>query len=169
MKRTDGTKAIMIVSLCIFVVFALFLMVAIRLHTQTEETTTSYTATVNEIRFNGTGNGINIEIYTEEFNNYLLISEDISKFLDMNDIKELKKGQTVYLTIENYEAEIIEDALFVSINSLKTDAQEIFSLQDYNEYMFKNALPAEIMCTVSALISLIVFIYSFCKYRKAQF
>ena len=126
---------------------------------QTEKNTTEFMATVTNVETTYTGEKIHIEIYTEEYDDTLHISTNVSKKIDMDDINNLKKGQKILFRIQSNMLEQFKNTGFGNIVSLKTSEKEIFSLISYNKYIHDSALPARIAGIVLASMFLLASIY----------
>lgn len=141
---------------------------------QTEETTSLYTATVQEVYISGAGNRAYTEIRVKEYDTLLYISANLCKSIEIVDIKELKEGDIIFFRIEDIKVEHLDNAEFVDIVSLKTEEKNILTLEDYNEYMYNAALPARITSVIMALVFLFISVlcclklYNNLKLKKSQ-
>ncbi len=160
MKKSKIKIAIMIISLLLFVATIGLIISMSKIDKQTEDTTTLYTATVTDVNITNTQKNVFIEINTKEYNTSLHISTNISENIDIEDVKKLKKGQTIFFRIENTQVHQINEVEFVNITSLKTDTKDILSLEEYNKCIYNAARPARIASIVMA--SLFLFISLFC-------
>jgi len=160
------TKIIMIVSTLVFVV-TLGLVVSLHgIDKQTEDTTTLYTATVSGVAVVETEKTMHIEICTKEYNTFLLVSTNISPNINLEDIKELKNGQTISFRIENRKVGQMDKVNFINIVSLKTDTKSIFSLEDYNEFVYDFAYPVRLAGISIVVLSLVTLV--FCLFKTGQ-
>ncbi|MBE6713383.1 MAG: hypothetical protein E7580_07700 [Ruminococcaceae bacterium] len=127
----------------------------------TEEKTVEVIATFDSITVSGEENNLSAEIYTKEYENSFLISLSICNRINLDDLRGLKKGDTLFIGIvKEYEKQINQDqVVFMDIVSLRTDSQIIFDLEDHNAYVKEDARPAIIAALVVALISLSVFFF----------
>lgn len=91
----------MFVSTILFIATIGLIISINKIDKQTENTTTSYIATVIDVDITDTGNGVFAEIYTNEYNTTLYISTNICKNIRMDDVKNLEKGKTIFFRIEN--------------------------------------------------------------------
>ena len=133
---------------------------------QTENTTTSYTATVSGVEITNTGEGKFAEIDVKEYRNHLAITTNISKHINIDDVQNLKNGQIIYFQIENVKVQHLNNSAFVDITSLKTDEKVIFSLDEYNQYMRISAYPARIAGIVFSLLFLSISVFCFYKIKR---
>ncbi|MBE6727771.1 MAG: hypothetical protein E7562_03885 [Ruminococcaceae bacterium] len=159
----------------IFLIFVfLFLFVATigiiismnNIDKQTKETTTLYTATVSRIEITDTEKNISAEIHTEEYDTSLLISTNICKKIKLDDISNLKSGQTISFRVENIKANQMNKVEFINLISLKTDTKDIFSLEEYNKYIHDSAYPARIASIAMASLFLLISLFLFFKNKK---
>lgn len=141
------------------------LLITRNIDQQTEKTTTLYTATVTGVEVTKIGNDISAEISVKEYSNNLLISESICKKINIDDVQHLETGQIIYFRIENFMVQHLNNAAFVNIASLKTDAKDIFSLADYNQYVHASSYPGRISTIVAAAICLSISISYFFKIK----
>ena len=165
MKRAKYQFIIMIVSFVFFIGSTCLLIFTRNIDQQTEETTTLYAATVTGVEVTKIGNDISAEISVKEYSNNLLISESICKKINIDDVQHLETGQIIYFRIENFMAQHLNNAAFVNIASLKTDAKDIFSLADYNQYVHDSSYPGRILTIVAAAICLSISISYFFKIK----
>lgn len=167
MNKSKVKIVIMIVSMFLFAATVGLIISMSKIDKQTENTTTFYTATVSDIDITDTGEKIFAEIHTKEYSTSLQISTNISKNIKMDDIRDLKNGQTIFFRIENIKVEQMNKAEFINITSLRTDAKDIFSLEEYNKYIHDSAYPTRIASIVMALLFL--FISLFCYLSSENF
>lgn len=166
MKKPKIKIIIMIVSLLFLVATIGLIIFMSKINKQTEDTTTCYTATVNGVDVTDTGESIFAEIYTKEYDTSLYISTNISKNIRMDDVRDLRNGQTIYFRIENIKVEQMNKVEFIDITSLKTDTKNIFSLKDYNEYMHNFVYPAKIAGIIVALLFLFISLFCYLKIKR---
>ena len=166
MKGTIKMKKrkLIVFSLILFLIFffgIIGLLISMNsIDKQTEKNTTEFMATVTNVETTDTGKNIYVEIYTEEYGDILHISTSVSKKIDMDDINNLQKGQTIIFRIENNMLDQFEKIGFGNIVSLKTSEKEIFSLISYNKYIHDSAFPARIAGIV--LISIFLLTSAHC-------
>lgn len=165
MIRIKKNVIIMWVSFFCFVVTLGLIISISKIDKQTNETTTIYKATINDVFITDTGNNLFVEICTKEYDTSLKISTNISKNIKIDDITDLKEGQTIFFQIENIKVKQMNKVEFINITSLKTDTKEIFSLEEYNMYINNSAYPTRIVGIVMALLFLFVSIYCWNKHR----
>lgn len=122
---------------------------------QNESNTTSYTATVSSVDIINDQSSL---IYIKEYENALLVMDVIMENIDVSELECLNSGQQIYFRIENYEVDYVNEVEFVEIVSLSTDEKDIFTLDDYNSYMSRAALPAKIASIVFNILLLIIIV-----------
>lgn len=166
MKKSKISIVIMVVSLLFFVLTIGLMISMSKIDKQTEDTTTFYTATVVSVDITNTEENIFAEIHTKEYTTSLHISTNISKNIKMNDVRKLKNGQTIFFGIENIKARQMNKVEFVNITSLKTDAKDIFSLEDYNECIHNSAYPARIVSIVMASLFLSISLFCYLRIKR---
>lgn len=161
---------IQIIGMIVFLIFftgMIGILIAMeKIDRQTELTTTSLTATVENVDVNDTGENIYVEIQTKEYKTALFLPTIISKNINMVDVKNLKEGQEIEFSIEKSYADQMENVEFISITSLKTDTKDIFSLEEYNRLLHASALPARISCIVMAAVFLCGSVVCYLKFRE---
>lgn len=162
----NKTKTIMIASLILFLVSIGLIISMNEIDKQTTDTTTFYTATVSNVDITDTGKNISAVIKTQEYDTDLHISVSICKNINMDDVRALKNGQTIYFTVEKIRAAQMNEVIFLPITSLETNTEEIFSLDDYNNYMQTAAYTPRNTAIILAAGCVIVAVYSFIKIRK---
>ena len=133
---------------------------------QTTDTTTEFIATVRYVKINNSMQ--QAEIYTDEFDAFLFIAPNIGEHINLHDVENLKSGQKICFRIENMYISDMHEAIFLAITELKTDTQDIFTLEKYNEYMYSSANPARITGIVVALISLMTIVICWIKMKKLK-
>jgi len=156
------------VSLILFIVTVGLIVFMSKIDKQTEETTTLYTATVKNVDITDTGTNVSLEIFTEEYSTSLLVSTNIAKHLSLDDIKELNAGQAVFFRIDDAKSEQMNTVAFLDIVSLKTEAKEIFSLEEYNELIHESAKPARILGYILSVLFLSIALICFFKIKTAR-
>lgn len=166
MNKSKVKIVIMIVSMFLFAATVGLIISMSKIDKQTENTTTFYTATVSDIDITDTGEKIFAEIHTKEYNTSLQISTNISKNIKMDDIRDLKNGQTIFFRIENIKVEQVNKAEFINITSLRTDTKDIFSLEEYNKYIHDSAYPTRIASIVMALLFLFISLFCYLSIKR---
>lgn len=168
MKKSKVKTAIMIVSLLFFVATIGLMIFMSKIDRQTEDTTTLYTATVSGAEVTDTGENVFAEIRTKEYNTALYIPKNISKSIKIDDVKNLKNGQTILFRIENSKTRQMNEVEFVNITSLKTETEDILSLEEYNACMRSSAYPARIASVVMALVFLCISLLCYLGNKKRR-
>lgn len=105
----------MIASLLLFVAMIGLIISMSKIDKQTEDTTTFYTATVIGVDVTNTGENIFAEIRTKEYDTALYISTNISKNIRMDDVRNLRNGETIFFGIENIKVHQMNKVEFVNI------------------------------------------------------
>ena len=160
------SKTKMIILLLFFAVMIGLIISMSKIDKQTEDTTTLYTATVIDVDVTNTGKNNFAEIHTKEYSTSLYISTNISKYIKMDDVKNLRNGQTIFFRIENIKIRQMNNVEYVDITSLKTDTKEIFSLEEYNKYIYNSAYPARIISIVMALLLFSISLFCYLKIKR---
>lgn len=166
MKKPKIKIVIMIVSLLFFVVTIGLLISMSKIDKQTESTTTFYTATVISVAVTDMGENIFAEIHTKEYKTSLYISENISKNIRMDDVRNLRNGQTIFFGIENTKVQQMNEVEFVNITSLKTDTEDILSLEEYNKCIHNSVVPARIAGVIMASFFLFISLLNYLKFKR---
>ena len=156
MNKPKHIVAVFVVSMFFCVAFVGVVLSMHQIDKQSLNTTTIYTATVADIKITGSDDNFWIEIYTDEYSNYFLISSNITKQIDVEKINNTMVGQKIFFRIDNKKVYQINKQQFVDILSLNTDSDIIFSLEDYNGYMRSCAQPAR-MAGAAAAMGFFVF------------
>lgn len=133
---------------------------------KTENNTTYYSATVSKVQVTDTGRGSYIEIQIEEYKSNLQISTNVSKNMNIDDIRDLQSGQKIFFRIENVKNNQMYQVEFVNIVSLKTEDKDIFTLDDYNNYIRKSAYPARTAGLIIALLLLLAVVLSILSIKR---
>ena len=131
-----------------------------------EDNITYYSATVESTRIENIGEKVYVAIQTKEYATVLHISQNIGKELDMDDVYNLKNGQTVLFRVENTKTYLMDNADIIDIVSLQTESNTIFSLEDYNKYIHISAQPARTLSIVVAFLFLILSVSSFLSMKQ---
>ena len=157
-------KVLLIILVCSVFFFLVTIGIFIsmfQIDKQTEDITIEYSATVRRIHINNSVKNKWVQIETEEYDSSLYISVNISKNIDIRKIESLKQGEKIFFRIVDTEAEQLNSVDFVDIVSLKTETNDIFTLEDYNHFMRVSARPARIADITVALLLLVVSILCF--------
>ena len=161
--NASRNKIVGVISLVLFVVMVGLLISMHRVDKQTTDTVSFYTATVTDVKIINSGKNASVEIHMEEFDMYLYITQEVCRNIELNDIKNLRNGQTIYFGIEKAKVQYMNTAEFVDIISLRTDTSDIFTLKDYNLWMSSATYLARIMCIAMAVLLLLVLVYCYVK------
>lgn len=156
----------MIVSVLLFVVMIGLIISISEIDKQTESTTTLFTATVDGVDITDTGERVFAEIHTKEYDTSLFISANICENIKMDEIRDLKDGQTLFFRIENINVKQMNKVEFINIVSLETNTKDIFSIDEYNEIVSDSAYPARIASIVTALLFLFISLFCFLEIKR---
>lgn len=168
MYKSKSRIVLMFVFLSLFVVTVGLILSMRNIDNQNENTTILHTATVDYIDVTNTGDSVYLEIYTKEYRTSLMISTNISWRINIEDVKNLKEGQTIFFRVEKTKANQINEVSFINITSLETETNCIFSLKDYNQIMHASAYPTRMFGSVMALIFLSISIFFYYKIKKTR-
>lgn len=168
MNNSKIINIIMTISLILFVAMIGLIVSMNKMDKLTEETTSSYTATVIGVDVVDTGVDVFAEIQTKENSTSLYISANICKKIDIDEIRNLRNGQTIFFRIENIKKQQMNTVEFINITSLKTDTKEIFSLEEYNKCMHSSVYPARIAGIIIASLFLSISILCYLKNQKTE-
>ena len=157
---------IMLMSLLFFIAMIGVIIFMSRIDKQTEDTTALYTATVMGVDINNIGENVFAEIHTKEYSTSLYISTNIGQNIDIDDVRNLKNGQTIFFRIENVKVQQMNKVEFVNITALKTDTNDIFSLEDYNNCIYNSAYPARVASVIMASLFLSFSLLFYLKINK---
>lgn len=106
-----------------------------------------------------------LEIKIKEFNTMLYISPNICAEIEPDNLNLLEKDQEIFFRIENIWKEEFEEISFVKIVSLRTLEKDVFSLEDYNQWISSDANIAKIAGIVVAVIFTLIAIYNWVHYK----
>ena len=157
-------KVLLIILVCSVFFFLVTIGIFIsmfQIDKKTEDITIEYSATVRRIHINNSVKNKWVQIETEEYDSSLYISVNISKNIDIRKIESLKQGEKIFFRIVDTKAEQLNSVDFVDTVSLKTETNDIFTLEDYNHFMRVSARPARIADITVALLLLVVSILCF--------
>lgn len=164
-------KVLLIILVCSVFFFLVTIGIFIsmfQIDKQTEDITIEYSATVRRIHINNSVKNKWVQIETEEYDSSLYISVNISKNIDIRKIESLKQGEKIFFRIVDTKAEQLNSVDFVDIVSLKTETNDIFTLEDYNHFMRVSARLARIANIIVALILLVVSVLCFVLIKHRQ-
>lgn len=162
-------KSKIAIGICIAICFLLsVLLIFMNIDAQkTTDNTTECNATVHYIAISDT-NERYAEIYTNEYQFSLYISTNIFKQLDVSELSLLSEGTRIYFRVDNVNKDSMYDSQFCPIVSLKTDNQDIISLDTYNQLLKKSMIPTNIVVILILIVLLfcIIFLYKKKLYKK---
>lgn len=130
-----------------------------------ETNTISYYGTIKSVNVTELNNGIDIRIYTNEYNGPVFVSSSITKYIDINELKELEKKEYIYFKVDRNKYNP-EDSLFVEAVELATEEKSIFTLEDYNLMKEKSLLFLKIIIAIYTVIIVYVAYKLFSKKQK---
>lgn len=152
--KNRGMKLLLILCLILFFGMIGLLLIINGIDKQNEENTIELTAVVESTQVTNPNNHVHAEILLEG-NKKLLIQNSIGEKINVDYIKNLQNGEIVFFRIEKQMEEHYEAGM-VNIVSLRTERDEIFSLNDYNTFIHETAFQARIACIIAAIIFLIL-------------
>ena len=153
MKELKRKMFAMIICVVLCISFVSLLFSINRYGKQSEDNTTFHTAIVEKIEILDTGSDVYADIYTKEFEYSLHLSPTICENIQLDDIRELNKGDEISFGMSNLYLENTTDgSQFIPINSLKTDSKDILSLEDYNEYTSSSSLIPKFLSLALAVV-----------------
>lgn len=162
MKKNIFNFIALFVSIFLLVSMAGILLVASSKSNLQKKDVTMYSAEVETIKKINVGSESSYKISTKNYSCELFIGQD-NVVLDLSN---LKKGDTIFFTMENDYCNFFESKnenvsdLFVPIVSLETEKEEILTLEDYNHNL-KNSFKSSMrFCLVVIIISFFVFVKS---------
>lgn len=167
MKNSKIDVAVMLFSLLFFLGSIGIIFFMNKADKFTEEKIIEQRATLKDIEISNS-NKVFAEIYTREYENSFLISTIVCGKINLNDLRSLKKGDTLFVGIKKENEKLANQVEFIDIVSLRTESQSIFSLDDYNKYMNESARPTRIASVVLASIFLYIFSYFLFKRMRAR-
>ena len=132
-------KTIKLVGMIVSFVFALA-MIAPAVATwnedkQTEESTTLLTATVGWVQVSGRTGFMSVRILTQEYATELYLPTASSQEAILDRCRVLQPGQQIWFRVENSDAELWGNLVFVHIRSLQTEDETLFTLEESNQAM----------------------------------
>lgn len=130
----------------------------------TGKNTSEYMATVEKIDITDTGKNKYIEIFTKEYDIPLYVSTNVGNKIDVSTVEALTHDDTIFFRVENDLYGQLNEIDFLNIVSLKTSDYNIFSLDDYNMFMYESTGPARNVSAVLALLLLILSLVSTIKW-----
>ena len=143
--------------LLFFGMIGLYIMIS-AVDQQSEANTVEYTDTVAAVDVTQTENDVHLEIVTES-NRRLIVQTSVANHLDRNEIQALQPGEQIFYRIEKIVQQTFEEAGMANIVALRTEDQEFFSLDDYNQYIRGPLGQAKIACLVVAAVFFLVCLY----------
>lgn len=121
---------------------------------------TEFSATIKDVTVLKDCGVIEIEEHKKLYVLYIDEVTNLTTFL------ALQPGQKIYFGVENIWKPQIKEMEFIFIPSLRTDEEEIFTLDDYNESMFKRNMLARIMGIIGSVIFFLLFLRSVFSCKK---
>ena len=125
----------------------------------TEENTTLFTATVEEVQVMGAADDVAVTILVKEYPTGLLLFNSRAAAVPPDRFRALQPGQQIWFRVENnktmyLEPEWWEKVPFVDICSLKTETDDIFTLEAADHIMGEVMKGLRIRCAAAAVVSL---------------
>lgn len=156
-SNSKGIKLLLILCLIFFFGMIGLLLIIHDIDKQNEDNTIELAAIVESTQITNANNHVYVEILLEG-NKYLLIQNSIGEKINVDNIESLQKGEMVYFRIEkNMEKQY--KAGIVNILSLRTEKNEIFSLNDYNTFIHETVFQARIACIIAAIVFLTIALF----------
>ena len=121
---------------------------------------TEFSATIKDVTVLKDCGVIEIEEHKKLYVLYIDEVANLTTFL------ALQPGQKIYFGVENIWKPQIKEMEFIFIPSLRTNEEEIFTLDDYNESMFKRNTLARIMGIIGSVIFFLLFLRSVFSCKK---
>ena len=121
---------------------------------------TEFSATIKDVTVLKDCGVIEIEEHKKLYVLYIDEVTNLTTFL------ALQPGQKIYFGVENIWKPQIKEMEFIFIPSLRTNEEEIFTLDDYNESMFKRNMLARIMGIIGSVIFFLLFLRSVFSCKK---
>ena len=121
---------------------------------------TEFSATIKDVTVLKDCGVIEIE---EHKKLYVLYVDEVT---NLTTFLALQPGQKIYFGVENIWKPQIKEMESIFIPSLRTDEEEIFTLDDYNESMFKRNTLARIMGIIGSVIFFLLFLRSVFSCKK---
>lgn len=125
---------------------------------QSEANTVEYNDTVAAVDVTQTENDVHLEIVTES-NRRLIVQTSVANQLDPSEIQALQPGEQIFYRIGKTFQQTFEEAGMANIVALRTEDQEFFSLDDYNQYVREILGQGKIACLVAAAVFFLASLY----------
>lgn len=126
---------------------------------QTYKKTSELSATIEAVEITNIGDETYVEIFTKEYQMPLYITTNVMEYISTEKINNLQKNQTISFRAENSLLEQLDEMEFLNIVSLETDNEDIFSLSDYNTYIYHSSYSARVACIIVLIFFLTVSIF----------
>ena len=125
----------------------------------TEENTTLFTATVEEVQVTGAADDVTVTILVKEYPIDLILFNSRAATVPPYRFRALHPGQRIWFRVENIMAAYLEpergeEAPFVYICSLKTETDDIFTLEVADHIRGEDMKELRIRCAAAAVVSL---------------
>ncbi|MGI6116051.1 hypothetical protein [Luoshenia tenuis] len=160
MKRRKLTVLALVLSL-IFFFGTLGNLVIMNTSMPSEANTTELSATVTGIGIKGEGDHKYCAIYSQEYGDKLSTYE-LRGISDISDFTSLQRGQTIFFRVEKiWLKQIIEreNWPFIHVIAIRTEEDEIVSLDDYNKQWIEGHVAPTIAGSVVVFIFLLLSIH----------
>ena len=157
-KRKKLTVVVLIISIIFFFGSIGNVIIMNKIEKLSVVNTTEFAATVKSVGIAGEGTHEYCIVYSEEYGNKLS-TYDIRGITDIDDFSSLKKGEKVYFRTNNNWIDNFEEMKFIPVLTVRTEKEDIVSLDRYNEYQASSLSSATIAGIVLALIFLLTSIY----------
>ena len=125
----------------------------------TEENTTLFTATVEEVQVTGAADDVRVTILVKEYPTGLLLFDSRAAAVPPDRFRALQPGQQIWFRVENNKAMYLEpergeNVPFVPICTLKTETDDIFTLEAADHIRGEFMKEARMVCGTAAVVSL---------------
>lgn len=128
---------------------------------------TEFSGTVDVVMINDGGKSTRVSIFTEEYA-VLSIDSSFTSYIDLEKLKEIKRGDKIYFCTLDIFKEDIYTAVVIPIYSLSTDYANIFSVDDYVRFFDRSFLYLIIAVIVESLVFISVIIFCIIRLRQSR-
>ncbi len=163
MRKIKFTTIILVISVFFLIGTVGNMLNMIQAYHQTENNTTLYSATISKVEINN--EMMNVKIWVNEYDYYLTIPRFISEEI-IDEAWNLQIGQKIFFRIENFKVDAINSTELINIVSLKTENEDIFTLDEYNKIFKHESIPTQIAATIVALLSMVSIGYCIVSNKK---
>ncbi len=162
MKSPKVNLTVFFISLFVFVgTTGIFFIAKANMNLQ-EKDVTYFTAEIKSIEAQHSGFDVSYKIHTTKYIPYLLVTDG----MDSNGLSDLKIGDKITFGVENEYVNLLKSdkksnaQFFVTVVSLKTNDEEIFTLENYNQASKNNFNTPFVGIIIIVLVALFFLIKS---------